>query len=352
MVLCARTLVLFSTIFLSVMMIRPPRAEAGFFDNVFKFFGGESQAAVIDAPLPEGFSMPLLGSDRAPVANGPVQDDTVLATTQDNALVSSRNPLGILPPTPGAGQIVVYTVQAGDTPGAIATRFGISLNTLLWANDLRSAGSIRIGDSLIILPVTGVQYTIKKGDTIESIAKKFAADSMDIMSFNGLAVGESLVVDTEIIIPDGEVAAPPSPSAPSRPAQSSATRFAGLPEMQGFLMRPVTGGRNPRATRANPHGLHGYNGVDLANSCGLPVSAAAAGSVIIVRTSGWNGGYGKYVVISHPNGVQTLYAHMSALNVNAGDAVAQGTRIGLIGSTGNSTGCHVHFEVRGAKNPF
>ena len=117
-------------------------------------------------------------------------------------------------------------------------------------------------------------------------------------------------------------------------------------------MRPIVGGRNARATRANPHGLHGFNGVDLANSCGLPVSAAAAGTIIIVRTSGWNGGYGKYIVVTHPNGVQTLYAHLSTIQTNVGEQVAQGTPIALIGSTGNSTGCHVHFEVRGAKNPF
>jgi len=84
----------------------------------------------------------------------------------------------------------------------------------------------------------------------------------------------------------------------------------------------------------------------------LPVFASAEGRVLITRFSGWNGGYGRYVVISHPNGTQTLYAHLQALTVNAGDVVAKGNVIGAIGSSGNSTGCHVHFEVRGARNPF
>jgi len=344
---------LFFIAFSMFFSIAPSRAEAGFFDNIFKFFGGESQAAIIDASPSDGLSMPLLGSDRVavPAGNGLVQDDTALVVTQDNALVSTRNPLGIMASSGGgSGQIVVYTVQAGDTPGAIAARFGISLNTLLWANNLRSAVAIHVGDSLVILPVTGVQYEIKKGDTIEAIAKKFSADATDIMSFNGLAIGEPLQAGTEIIIPDGELASL-TPSVPS-PSVSSSSRFAGLPELKGFLMRPITGGRNARATRANPHGLHGFNGVDLANTCGLPVYASAAGTVIIARTSGWNSGYGKYIVITHPNGIQTLYAHLSAIQTNVGDAVSQGTQIALIGSTGNSTGCHMHFEVRGAKNPF
>ena len=80
--------------------------------------------------------------------------------------------------------------------------------------------------------------------------------------------------------------------------------------------------------------------------------AAASGEVIIARGSGWNGGYGQMVVISHPNGTQTLYGHMSAISVNAGDLVSAGQKIGEVGNTGNSTGPHLHLEVRGAKNPF
>jgi murein DD-endopeptidase MepM/ murein hydrolase activator NlpD len=94
------------------------------------------------------------------------------------------------------------------------------------------------------------------------------------------------------------------------------------------------------------------NGIDLANSCGLPVAASAHGKVLIARTSGWNGGYGKYVVLAHSNGTQTLYAHLASIVVTPGQEIPRGVPIGSIGSTGNSTGCHVHFEIRGAKNPF
>jgi len=110
-------------------------------------------------------------------------------------------------------------------------------------------------------------------------------------------------------------------------------------------MRPISGGQKSQ-------GLHGYNGVDLDTYGGAPIFAAANGKVIISKSSGWNGGYGKYVVISHGNGTQTLYAHNSQNIVYPGQNVVKGQVIGYIGSTGRSTGSHLHFEVRGAQNPF
>ncbi len=98
--------------------------------------------------------------------------------------------------------------------------------------------------------------------------------------------------------------------------------------------------------------MHGNNGVDIAAPLGTPVVASAGGTVIIARSSGWNGGYGLYVVISHSNGTQTLYAHLSSVNVSVGDSVSKGQVIGKVGNTGKSTGPHLHFEVRGARNPF
>jgi murein DD-endopeptidase MepM/ murein hydrolase activator NlpD len=99
-------------------------------------------------------------------------------------------------------------------------------------------------------------------------------------------------------------------------------------------------------------GIHGHNAVDLANKLNTPIVAAAAGTVIVAKQGGWNGGYGNYVVIDHHNGVQTLYAHMNSLNTTVGSDVTQGQVIGFMGETGDATGVHVHFEVRGAVNPF
>ena len=328
------------TLFFVTLLLIPRPADAGFFASILRFFGNTSAAeTVIESPAAE-LSVPLLGSQfQLPLSvGGPVEEDVALPTTQENALISTRNPLGTIP-RPASDQILVYTVQPGDTPSAVAERFGISLQTLLWANNLRSAGMIKIGDELIILPVTGVQYEVKRGDTLEGIAKKFKGDAGEIMSFNGLAIGEALQAGQIVIIPDGELSAPPSP----KPAASF--RFTALPEHAGYYIRPIIGGRRSR-------GIHGYNGVDLANSLGEPVLASADGTVIVARSTGWNGGYGKYIVITHPNSTQTLYAHLNSLHVSVGQSVSQGAQIGTLGSTGNSTGPHIHFEIRGARNPF
>ncbi|HRH55479.1 MAG TPA: M23 family metallopeptidase, partial [Candidatus Paceibacterota bacterium] len=99
-------------------------------------------------------------------------------------------------------------------------------------------------------------------------------------------------------------------------------------------------------------GIHGWNGVDMSAPSGTPIYAAAGGTVIVSRVGGWNGGYGNYVVIEHAGGVQTLYAHMATDSVSVGETVSRGQNIGTVGNTGQSTGYHLHFEVRGAKNPF
>ena len=334
-------------------------AHAGFFSSMVRFFTGDvpdaSASDDVKTPAAAAVALPLLGSShtaqRTQLGTGGQADVALpLLTTQDSALVASRNPAGTLPSS-SLDQIVVYTVLPGDTPGFIADRFGITLNTLLWANNIRSSSMIHVGDQLVILPVSGVQYDVKKGDTIESIAKQFKGDADEILGFNGLPVGESLAVGTTIIIPDGEFASPPA----SVSGGTVASRFSGLPDFIGYFLRPIIGGRNVRSTKANPHGIHGYNGVDLATSLGSPVVASADGLVILSRytvPARWNGGYGNYIVVAHPNGTQTLYAHLYKVFVGAGEHVAQGITVGLVGSTGNSTGPHVHFEIRGAKNPF
>ncbi len=347
-------------------LLMPAHARAGFFSNLAKFFLPDSATAVSDSSRSAAtISLPLLGSRQ--IGQQPLDetagdgkktdpDQSPISVVQDSALVGSLNPLGIMSEN-GQDKIVAYMVQPGDTGRGIANKFGISFNTLLWANDLKNAAEIRAGDSLIILPVSGIQYEVRRGDTIDSIIKKFKPKDLtdeadilsfkaDIFSFNNLAVNEDLEAGSTILIPDGELTL----SAPSKPSHLSgspggSSRFANLPEYRGYYLRPVIGGRRSR-------GIHGYNGVDLANSCGLPVLASADGVVLIARASGWNGGYGKYVVINHGNGTQTLYAHMSAVLAVARQRVDQGSQIGAIGSTGNSTGCHVHFEIRGARNLF
>ena len=347
-------------IFASVMSaVYPLPTHAGFFSGIFSFLSGADTSAQVDAsaqlqPVLDSRQNPPV-SDNSDTAASP-DDGISLQMTDDAALVAPRNPIGIYADVTH-DEIVVYTVKKGDSPAGIAKRFGITLNTLLWANDISNAATIKIGDELVVLPVSGVQYKIKKGDTIQSIAKRFKPKDeadissviTDILQFNGFAVNEQLAEGTVIIIPDGEIitSVPIAPKSPGVPRQNF-----GLPEYIGYFLRPILGGYNVRAKKNNPHGLHGYNGVDLAVDYGSAIMASAEGTVIRAKSTGWNGGYGKYVVLTHPNGTQTLYAHMSSVLVQIGQRVVQGAAIGYVGSTGNSTGPHVHFEIRGAKNPF
>ena len=238
----------------------------------------------------------------------------------------------------GTGEISIYVVRGGDTLSEIAEMFGVSSNTIVWANDIKG-GLIKEGQELVILPISGVRHVVKSGDTLQSITTKYKADFDDILSYNGLAFDTKIKPGDIVIIPDGVISATASAIAQS-PNQ--------LNVASGYYLRPINGG-------IKSQGIHGFNGVDLAPSCrcsGDSIFAAASGTVIIARTSGYNGGYGLYVAIKHANGTQTVYGHMSKVNVSVGQSVTQGQVIGAVGNTGRSTGPHVHFEVRGAKNPF
>lgn len=286
-------------------------------------------------------NMPLLA---APITQDPkaaATGGTVINVVGETSLLPVVGPLGSIADAESykQDQISTYIVQRGDTLSSIAKMFGVSVSTIYWANNLKNGDLVKPGDVLIILPISGVRYTVKKGDTVKSLAAKFNGDESEIIVFNNLQLGVALEVGSVVIIPDAELAAPPTSSG------QATVRGGSGPSIAGYFMRPINEGRKTQ-------GLHGYNGVDLAANCGTPVFASAGGTVIMARAQGWNGGYGRYVVISHPNGTQTVYAHLSLVNVGAGQLLAQGYQVGSIGSTGNSTGCHVHFEVRGARNPF
>lgn len=241
---------------------------------------------------------------------------------------------------PTSDQISIYVVRSGDTLSQIAKMFGVSVNTIVWANDIVD-GKIIPDEQLIILPVTGIRHKVTKDETLASIAKDYHGDLAEIVSFNNLSANEPLKVGTEIIIPEGEA----SPKGKSNSIVGT-SKGSSLISTTGYFIRPISGGKKTQ-------GIHGYNGVDLAAPIGTPIVAAAGGTVLISKGGGgWNGGYGNYIVIKHGNGTQTLYAHLTTTLVSAGDTVSQGQKIGTMGTTGRSTGSHLHFEVRGGKNPF
>lgn len=239
------------------------------------------------------------------------------------------------------GQISLYVVRSGDTLAGIAKMYDVSVNTLMWANDMTKSSTLKVGQTLVILPITGVMHTVVSGDTLSTIAKKYGGDAEEIASFNDMKISDKLSIGDTVLIPDGQVSSSIRPSATSNSTVNSASG----PTYEGYYSKPFISGRRTQ-------NLHGYNAVDYGMPTGSSLFAAASGKVIISKGSGWNGGYGDYVVIQHSNNTQTVYAHMSSVSVSVGQTVKQGQTIGYSGNTGKSTGPHLHFEVRGAKNPF
>lgn len=233
-----------------------------------------------------------------------------------------------------------YKVQPGDTVSSIAVQFGIDTDTIKWQNDLPSLNSIKPGQTLQILPVTGVAHKVVRGETIYSIAKKYSANAQAIVDFpfNTFADDETfaLSVGQTLIVPDGT-----KPNTiPTNPSiyVTQRTPNAGSVSGTGNFAWPISGLITQRFSWY-------HSGVDIATAFGTPVLAADSGRVIV---AGWtdNTGYGNRVMIDHGNGYVTLYGHMSRIDVVVGQTVARGNQLGLEGSTGRSTGPHLHFEIR------
>jgi len=252
---------------------------------------------------------------------------SILGGVEDSGLAITRK------------EIVEYVVESGDTLSSLSVKYNISLKTILWANELTSKSVIKLGQKLIILPVTGVIYNIKEGDVLGEIAKKYNGKISEITSFNELSDEGDIFIGDILVIPDGEM-----------PKTSKPASYAYIPIGSSYFICPHI---NCYITQ----GLHWYNAIDFGAKCGERINAAAAGVVQRVRY-GWNGGAGNYVTILHPNGVVTMYGHIQKSLVTPGQNVSQGDSIALIGGkpgtvgAGISTGCHVHFDVRGARNPF
>ncbi len=239
----------------------------------------------------------------------------------------------------------IYVVREGDTLSEIANNiYNVSVNTVIWANDL-SGDKIFEGQHLVILPFTGVRHQVKDNETIGGLAKKYKVSSEEIMEFNDIWDDKKLAVGNFIDVPGAvkEVIVP-QPERVAVAQTSSGVTYSNqsVSAASGYFMRPVRGG-------IRTQGLHGRNAVDIAAPTGTPIYAAASGEVVV---SAWHGQYGHYIKINHPNGTATLYAHNSRNLVGVGQWVSKGDVIASMGSTGFSTGPHLHFEVHGAANPF
>ncbi len=231
-------------------------------------------------------------------------------------------------------QTITYEIQSGDTLSSIAKKFNVSVDSIKWANDTKS-DTLTVGDSLKIPPVTGLVIKVQEGDTIYSIAKKYRTDAQKILNFpfNDFADLNTfaLNVGQTLIVPDGVM---PQAAPINYPSSYLA---AAVVQGKGLLSWPTVG-----VITQCPIWYH--MAFDIANPSSPPIMAAADGTVTLVQYLTYD--YGRHVVITHDNGYQTLYAHMIEIYVKPGERVTRGQVIGKMGSTGRSTGTHLHFEVR------
>ncbi len=224
--------------------------------------------------------------------------------------------------------VITYTIQPGDNDYSIARRFDLDIDTLRFSNDWmrHNPDLIHPGKELVILPLPGAYHTVKAGDTLQTIAQRYGVPAADVMQFplNGVNAAGLLSPGQKLVIPYGRL--------------DYADRILSPAAASGYALAWPMRGTLTQGYRA------GHLAIDVASYYGAKVYASRGGSVTYARFSpdGW---LGFRVIIAHGSGLQTSYSHLSGIFVEEGEMVARGQVIGQLGSTGNSTGPHVHFEV-------
>lgn len=335
--------------FITSLFVDEVYAQNPLHDSLFKGFGGDNSQtiALLQANVSSSSIIEAKGKAKDTSSTAPILEGEGILVA-DNALVPTVGPLsgtgGVdLAEEVSAEDISVYVIRKNDSLSQIAEMYDVSVNTILWANDMKKGDKLVEGELLFILPISGVKHTVAKGQTLKGIANLYKVDIENIAIFNAMSVETTLVVGDELLIPEGEM---PNDDAPVKKSGSTSkiAKNGSSKVLSGYFINPV-----PELKRKS-QGLHGKNGVDLAAPTGTRILASAPGTVLLART-GYNGGYGNMVIIQHGNGTKTLYAHMSAISTKSGAKVDRGQVIGKVGNTGRSTGPHLHFEVYNAKNP-
>lgn len=253
-------------------------------------------------------------------------------TTSLAAIASQTSPI--------REQTVVYSVRQGDTVLGIAGKFNLQPETIQWSNPkiAKNPDLLSVNDELVIPPIDGVLYTIKSGETLSQIATSHKVSMDTILSFtsNGITDAGMIQPGTQIMIPGGT------------PAQRVSSLLAyNNGSVNSAAAAPLATGRFswPYQGQVSQGHWSGHRALDIGGWTGTPVVAADAGKVT-VAAGGWNGGYGRHVIIDHGNGFASVYAHLNTIYVNHGESINKGQQVGSLGNTGNSTGPHLHFEIR------
>lgn len=330
----------------------PVKAEQYGHDNLLFFitqtgesFDEQDNTTITEGPLAfipqtnyvnEGVlreELPALEKPSSPDQDNYLQNQSVLEEpNQDLTLIKPRT------------KTETYQIQPGDTLGFIARKFNLTLNTLLWENNLTAASRLKPGQILTILPASGVSYKVVKGDTLKKVATRYKISTDQIVDANNLSSNAALTVGRVLFIPGGAKPTITQPKTPTAASIKSAltTRPSSYEVAEDVGTRLLWPTNDKRITQY--FGWR-HTGLDIGIPLGSPVYAAEDG-VVTIAQGGYNGGYGNYIVINHGNGLQTAYGHSSVLYVSPGENVSRGQLISASGSTGRSTGPHLHFEVR------
>lgn len=294
-----------------------------------------------------------LGSTFQPITNNLIfEQGKILSALPSPLFVSSETLGSLFDEETSSKDIIKHVVEKGETLSSIADQYNISTETILLANELDST-KIQPGQELLILPVNGIIHMVEKGETLARIAKQYSADKDEIISYNDLSASGDVYIGDVLIIPNGKM---PKQTTPT--TNTSSQNYAQITLPNSYFIVPTVGTITQGAHYSyTSNGKAYYTAVDISNAIGTPVVAAAGGQIQIVKNK-WP--YGNYITIEHPNGVITLYAHLSffARGIVSGATVSQGQIIGYMGNTGHvvvgagGTGSHLHFETRGSVNPL
>jgi murein DD-endopeptidase MepM/ murein hydrolase activator NlpD len=285
------------------------------------------------------FSLGEIFSSSTLIINQPVSAD-YLATTND-IIPKKEIALTTLPEARKRSESFVYNVQPGDSLFSIGEKFKISVDALQYVNGLTDTSMLKIGQEVIIPPTGGLVHKVEAGDTLTSIAEKYDVPVQAVADFNYLLDTTRLAVGTELVIPGGKVPKYVPPIIILDTGISSMGSAGQASPNRSLCVWPTT------VRYLTQYFSWYHNGVDIATPLrsGMPPIISCMSGVVV--RAGWDPwGLGLHVRIDHGNGYETVYGHMSRIDVSYGESVKRGQVIGLMGSTGNSTGPHVHYMVK------
>jgi murein DD-endopeptidase MepM/ murein hydrolase activator NlpD len=264
-------------------------------------------------------------------------------------ILPNRNTaLTLVPDDRKRAESFVYNIQSGDTLSGIGQKFKISVDAIKYVNGLTDSSVLAVGDAVTIPPVSGLIHKVKDGDSLSSIAEKYDVAPQAIADFNYILDTSSLAIGSELVVPGAKV--PQPVYIPQVPVYTPQTPLANVPNLgDGWVW--------PTSTRIITQYFAWYhNGLDIAVPWGWGMPSLYATSSGTVTRAGWDPwGLGLVVTINHGNGYESVYGHMSRIDVGYGEKVSRGEMVGLMGNTGRSTGPHVHFTIKAngvAQNPL